>query len=310
MFEQYNEIIVPSIENRYHFVDPCQEGDIISYRDDENSTNSHDEKQHKAKEDELYFDGEKYYTREEFFNPEDEEETKPPKKKRWLRVTIASILTIALLTNVWQMWPRLFNFDSIEFIQISRELSQNDDVQLYKESIVVVRAGGSKGTGFYISEDGYIITNQHVVDDANVATVTFQGGDAYRAEVIETNEEIDIAVLHITDDAPDHPVLEFHDTWERDMDVYVIGNPLFFNFIANRGHVIGMTEGREVPFLMLDAPIYRGNSGSPVINQDGKVVGVVFATSRIDVDGERMRVGLSVPVDYLKNYLEFEIEVD
>ncbi|MBU9713941.1 S1 family peptidase [Evansella tamaricis] len=291
----------------------CQEGIPIKNKenkDNDTTQNESDqieqiqEDKQKLSQEELYFDGENYYTREEFFNPEEEEEATPPKKSRkWLRVIIATVVTVALLTNVLQMWPRIFNFDSIEFLQISRELSQDEDVQLYKESIVVVRAGGSKGTGFYISQDGLIITNHHVIENEPSIMVSFQEGDAYRAKMVESNEEIDIAILQIEGESPDHPTLDFDNSWETGMPVFVIGNPLFFNFIANKGNVIGMTEDRDVPFLMLDAPIYRGNSGSPVINEAGKVIAVVFATNRMEIDGEKRRVGLAVPVDYFKEYL-------
>src|SRR5690554_1389454 len=86
------------------------------------------------KNEELFFDGEKYYTREEFFNPKDDEAVQKPKKTyRWLKVTIAFLLTIALLSNILSLWPQLFNIPSVQFLAISRELSQNEDVQLYKE---------------------------------------------------------------------------------------------------------------------------------------------------------------------------------
>ncbi|MFA9557101.1 trypsin-like peptidase domain-containing protein [Evansella sp. AB-rgal1] len=272
--------------------------------DQQNDNNKIDQKE---KQEELYFDGEKYYTREEFFNPPDDDiEPDPPTNKKWLKVTIASVIIIAMLSNVLALWPRLFNFASIEFLAISRELSQNEDVQLYKESVVVVRSGNSKGTGFYISEEGHIITNHHVVDSGLRPTVTFQEGDSYTADIIESDPEIDIAILQIDTKENVYPVLEFDDDWEPDLPIYVIGNPLFFNFIANKGNILGLTPARDVPMLMIDAPIYKGNSGSPVINEDGNVVGVVFATSTVDYEGSRLRVGLAVPVDYFKEYIEFQ----
>ncbi|MDG5788371.1 serine protease [Evansella sp. AB-P1] len=276
---------------------------------DKNTTSNIDGEKTDKKEEKLFFDGEKYYTMEEFFNPEEEEteEIKEQKKSRKkLKVLIASILTIALLSNVFALWPRIINLSSIQFLAISIELSQDEQVQLYKESVVVVRAGDSKGTGFYISDDGYIMTNHHVVDNPGSLTVSFEGGERYGADIVSSDEEIDIAILQIDTGDKNHPVLQFDETWEQNMPIYVIGNPLFFNFIANKGNIIGSTPEREVPMLMIDAPIYRGNSGSPVINEEGNVVGVVFATTRIEVEGSRQRVGLAVPVEYFREYLPFE----
>ncbi|UCZ53949.1 serine protease [Bacillus shivajii] len=274
------------------------------------SNNDHDQDQekkeeHKQPEEELFFDGENYYTKEEFFNPEDEKENEPKKKNsKWLRMTIAFMLVAALLGNVFAVWPQLFNLASIEFLQISRELSQNEDVQLYKESVVVVRNGNSKGTGFTISEDGHIMTNHHVVDEGFDITVTFQEGEAYRADIIESDPDIDIAILKVDDESFNHPVLTFEDSWKAGMSVYFIGNPLFFNFIANRGEVLDLTPERDIPMLMIDAPIYRGNSGSPVINAEGNVVAVIYATTRTEFGGERKRVGLAVPVEYFTDKLD------
>lgn len=211
-----------------------------------------------------------------------------------------------MLSSVLSMWPQLFNFDTVEFLAVSRELSQNEDVQLYKESVVVVRAGDSKGTGFYFSEDGYIMTNHHVIEDAPEILVVFDGGESHLAEVVSSDPDIDISVLRINPEDTERPALEFTDTWEPDMPVYIIGNPLFFNYIANKGEVIGLRpdHGQGAPMLMLDAPIYKGNSGSPVINHEGEVVAVVYATTRIDHDGSRQRVGLAVPTEYFAEYLE------
>ncbi|WP_318036139.1 S1 family peptidase [Halobacillus salinarum] len=76
-----------------------------------------------------------------------------------------------------------------------------------------------------------------------------------------------------------------------------MGNPLKFTGIANEGTILDYTklEDWSKPVLMLDAPVYCGNSGSPVINKQGEVIAVVFATMR---DEEAGRVGLAVPIDY------------
>ena len=85
--------------------------------------------------------------------------------------------------------------------------------------------------------------------------------------------------------------------YEKDELIYFIGNPLKFSGIANKGNLMDEVrlEGWDQPVVTIDAPVYRGNSGSPIINKDGKVTGVIFAT----IDEEEIgKVGLFVPIDY------------
>lgn len=289
-----------------------QEGNSIrnNRNDQENKELKNEDITSKKEDEQLFFDGEKYFTKEEFFNPEEEDDIKsfPPKKNRkGIKILIASLLIMALLSNVFAIWPRLFNLPALDFIATSQELSNDEDVQQYKQSIVVVRAGNSKGTGFYISEEGYIMTNEHVVSNDPQPVVSFEDGESYRAEVIEKNEEIDIAILKIDPGNYQPPVLKFEENWYEGLPVYVIGNPLFFNYIANEGKLIGTTttDSREEPVIMLDAPIYQGSSGSPVINHEGSVVGVVYATTRVDHEGARTKVGLAISVDDFSEYIDF-----
>lgn len=222
---------------------------------------------------------------------------------------IASLLAVVLLSNILAFWPQVYNLAAIKFLVKSRELSKNEDVQMYKQSVVVVSAGDSKGTGFNISSDGTIVTNHHVIDGEEFVVIRFPDGESHQADVIHSDPSIDIAILKIDDsEVLDLPKLtiEFNQTEENDIPVYIIGNPLFFDYIANEGSIIGETliQDWNEPVYMIQAPIYKGNSGSPVINHEGKVIGVVFATTKVVHDGSTKKVGLAVPVEYFEEYVE------
>ncbi|WP_069364986.1 S1 family peptidase [Salisediminibacterium beveridgei] len=270
------------------------ENDSINDEDSDEEVNEEPQK-----EEELFFDGERYYTRDEWFNPPDPMESPPKRKmKRGMKLTIAMLVTAALLGNVFAMWPQIFNLPAIEFVQVNRELSQDESIQELQDGVVVVRAGNSKGTGFvYNLEEGLVLTNEHVIDQQDpYPVITFENGEAYQSEIIYTDEDLDIAVLQV-EDMNDHVELQFKNEWSQAEEIVFIGNPLFFNFIANRGQLIGLLEqsNRENAPLMLDAPVYRGSSGSPVFNASGEVIAVVYATTTTLVSGEDQRVGLAIP---------------
>ncbi|MCA0969742.1 serine protease [Halobacillus litoralis] len=228
------------------------------------------------------------------------EERQQLKSKRpfpkWIFWTIAAMMVI----NIVAVLPNTFSIPAIDFLVTSAKLSTDDEVSSYKESVVVVNAGQSKGTGFAITADGTILTNHHVIEDEKRISVAFPNEGLFQAEVVESYPEIDLAVLKADGEGLPHLELAERTTFEPDEHIYFIGNPLRFTGIANQGEVIGYKDlsGWENPVLMLDAPIYKGNSGSPVINEEGKVIAVVYATLRDDVEG---RVGLAVPIDYYLN---------
>jgi serine protease Do len=234
-------------------------------------------------------------------------ERKERARKR-LRKGIAIFLIVALIANGAAFWPMLYNLQAIRFLAISSELSRNEAISQYKQSVVTVSTEDGKGTGFLISPDGHIVTNHHVIDGKKKAFVKFSEGASMEAEVVVSEASLDLAVLKIELRDKDRPALplEREESWQPGTHVYVIGNPLFFSHIVNQGTFVGEipVQGLDVPAMAIQAPIYKGNSGSPLINEKGEVVAVVFATAEIEDSGEKRKVGLAVPVKHLLPYLD------
>ncbi|GGB59593.1 hypothetical protein GCM10011409_41270 [Lentibacillus populi] len=231
-----------------------------------------------------------------------QEKSKPkrpfPKWAFWL-------IVVAMLINVAALIPKTFSIPAINFLITSAKLSAQDDITAYKKAVVVIETGDSKGTGFAISDTGTIVTNYHVIEGEKAVTVAFPDDGLFEGNVIRKYPSVDLAVIQIDGKHKDLPYLTLADqpVFQPDEAIYFIGNPLMFNGIANKGTIIDYIrlDDWEENVLMIKAPVYRGNSGSPVINEQGSVIGVVFAT--LD-HGTYGKVGLVVPIDYLHQQLK------
>ncbi|SES96281.1 Trypsin-like peptidase domain-containing protein [Salinibacillus kushneri] len=233
----------------------------------------------------------------------EEQEKKPkrsfPKWAFWM-------ISVFMLVSALQFLPRTFSFSIVDFLQTSAKLSTMDEIDTYQESVVVVETGEGKGTGFSISSNGYILTNYHVIDEGPHLNVGFPEAGLYEADIVASYPEIDLALLKV--EGENLPFLDLAPSasWAPQDHIYFIGNPLNFNGIANEGKILGLTESSSIEgdALMLQAPIYNGNSGSPVINRDGQVIGVIYATTNKANDG---KVGLAIPIEdfYQKDEANF-----
>ena len=172
------------------------------------------------------------------------------------------------------------------------------------------RTQRSLGSGFIISSDGYIVTNNHVVDGADEIKVKLQGEEKdYEAKLIGRDPETDLALLKIESDRK-LPVLEFADSKKARVGEWVvaIGNPFGLDhtvttgIISAKGRVIG--SGPYDDYIQTDASINPGNSGGPLLNLDGEVIGINTA-----IVAAGQGIGFAVPssiasqiIDQLKDH--------
>jgi serine protease Do len=152
------------------------------------------------------------------------------------------------------------------------------------------------GSGFVISEDGYIVTNNHVIEGADEITIEFFSGKKLEAKLVGTDPKTDIALLKVEAEEP-LPFVTFgnSDLMRVGDWVMAMGNPLGQGFSVSAGIV--SARGRELSgsyddFIQTDAAINRGNSGGPLFNMDGQVIGV--NTSILSPNGGSIGIGFSM----------------
>jgi serine protease Do len=136
----------------------------------------------------------------------------------------------------------------------------------------------SLGSGFIISSDGYILTNAHVVDGANVVTVKLTDKREYKAKVVGADKQSDVAVLKI--DAKDLPTVKIGDPRQSKVGQWVvaIGSPYGFDNTVTSGIISAksrsLPDENYTPFIQTDVPVNPGNSGGPLFNMQGEVIGI------------------------------------
>ena len=156
------------------------------------------------------------------------------------------------------------------------------------------------GSGFIISQDGYVVTNYHVISGADQITVIFNNGiDEVPAELVGTDPKTDIAVLKIDPEAVEIQPVSWGDSEiSRVGDIVLaIGNPLGLGGTVTSGIISSINRdiggGPYVDFIQTDAPINRGNSGGPLFNLDGSVIGI--NSMIISQTGGSVGLGFSIP---------------
>src|SRR5271163_1217138 len=193
------------------------------------------------------------------------------------------------------------------FYHFFRRFGQPDDNNNNNEGDHAPRHhfGQAQGSGFFISSDGYIVTNDHVVDHATEVTITTSDGKSMPAKVIGVDSKTDLALLKAQGD--NFPNVTFASQAPRVGDwVIAVGNPFGLGgtvtagIVSARGRDIG--SGPYDDFLQIDAPVNHGNSGGPTFNTDGEVVGV--NTAIFSPSGGSVGIGFAISSDVVKTVVQ------
>ena len=161
----------------------------------------------------------------------------------------------------------------------------------------------AQGSGFFISPDGYGVTNNHVVNNAHSVEIATDDGKTYTAKVVGTDPKTDVALIKV-DGREDFSYVKFADNAPRIGDwVLAVGNPyglggtVTAGIVSARGRDIG--SGPYDDFLQIDAPVNKGNSGGPTFDESGNVVGVT--TAIYSPSGGSVGIGFAIPAETVKS---------
>lgn len=202
---------------------------------------------------------------------------------------------------------------SVARVNVTKKLSPEELAQMQTAMLLRRYAGGPRGgyeeqpsatenaygTAFFVSTDGYMLTNYHVIEGADKVTVTLPDRRELDAKVIGTDERTDVAVLKVTgNNFPALPIGS-SDSLKVGEPVLAIGSPFGFDYSASAGIVSAksrnMSRDTNVPFIQTDVALNPGNSGGPLFNQRGEVVGI---NSRIfSGTGGYMGLSFSIPME-------------
>lgn len=194
----------------------------------------------------------------------------------------------------------LFSYSTSPFVDVVA------DVQ---PTVVCLFSEEGSGTGFIISKDGYIITNNHVIQGMETITVILLNGNSFKGMVVKTDAELDIALIKIIRQK-DLPYVTFGNSDKINVGerVIAIGNPFGIGHTVTTGIISAMDRliiplfSAEHGFIQTDANINPGNSGGPLFNIKGEVIGMntlmISPVKRVSVG-----LGFAIPINRIKEFL-------
>jgi len=167
------------------------------------------------------------------------------------------------------------------------------------KSVVTIKTDTGQGSGFVIASGGYVVTNQHVMEGATAAIVITYDGKSHLVSLAGSDATMDIALLKIDDTSYNPITLEDSNNVQIGEKVIAIGNPLGLQFSVSEGIVSAVNragENKLNDYIQTDASLNPGNSGGPLINTNGKVIGI----NNFKISGSE-NIGFALESNYIKS---------
>lgn len=233
-----------------------------------------------------------------------------------VKATLTATATPTLFKADWlgkwkQNMDMTISFVNGALITINADKDQETYIKMYPDAQTIAANRASSGTGFFLCKDGYIITNHHVIENARTIKISGVNDDyqtSYIARVEISDKQNDLAILKITDPSfvplANIPYTFKYTTSSVGEDCFVLGYPL----ISTMGMDIKLTNGiissktgfeGNIAEYQMSAPVQPGNSGGPLFDKNGNIIGVVCAKHR---DAEN--VGYAIKASYIRNLVE------
>jgi SpoVK/Ycf46/Vps4 family AAA+-type ATPase len=178
-----------------------------------------------------------------------------------------------------------------------------------QSAVVTVKVDGGHGSGFFISHDGYLLTNQHVAQDNKFVTIKLTTGRQLPGEVLRTNADRDVALIKVNEaNMPALPLVSAMP--DVGADVYAVGTPVDerYSTTISKGIVSAYRTENGMEFVQSDVNTQPGSSGGPIVDRFGNVISVHAQGRLMPSTGEKIGVNYSIPVADALKYLAIELE--
>ena len=234
----------------------------------------------------------------------DEELAQAPRKKRWSFKIVALLIILGFAAISFPELKFILS-NQLDFLAGNQNLTTDEIVKRAKPAVVSIEAtvwdgpfrSVQQGTGFSISPQGKIITNHHVVSGSKQIKISFGDGRVFYSDSFTAIKGVDLATIELHSyNLPAIPIDK--KAPQSGEQVTIIGNPLGLEKIAQRGEVgqYHLNSDNQTSIFDINVPANPGNSGSPVLNDRGRVIGVVFASSQMENNGHTEIHALAIPI--------------
>lgn len=206
----------------------------------------------------------------------------------------------------------LSQIDSLE--EDINSLQKHDDalksaVEAVQPAVVLIQTtipdiGYATGSGFVVDARGYIVTNYHVIEDGSNITVFFNNGNSFDATVVKTDPNRDVAVIKVNSSESNFPIVSLGSSMEAQIgeEILAVGYPYIAEWpVFTSGIISGKARLFGYNWLQLDAAVNHGNSGGPLINLNGEVIGInTLGWVDYNIEGFSM----AIPIDEVKSFIQ------